>query len=342
MSSLAPIGLDIGSASIQAVEVTRTKEKPVISNYGQALLPEGAMVGGVVKDERAITHALRQLWTSHSFGSKNVILGVSHQQVVVREVEISNLPPKEMRQALPFQVRDVLPLPVEEALLDFYPLDKVAPNAETVRGLLIGAPKEAVVDTVRAVEKAGLHVEQVDLSCFAALRSAAHPNRDTEAVIDIGARSTNIVIHTDGIPHIVRTIPRGGDEITALMASRLGMSLAEAESLKCRVGMVPGEGPEVAEVASEALRALIGEIRSSVSYYTSGQPGRSVARLGLVGGGAQLPGLINAIARDLNVPTYLADPLQHVGDSREGGRHDILSRFRSSAAVSIGLTLGAA
>ena len=299
------------------------------------------MVGGVVKDERAVTNALRQLWTAHDFGSKSVVLGVSHQQVVVREVEISNLPPKELRQALPFLVRDVLPLPVEEAMLDFYRLEE-AGNADTVRGLLIAAPKEAVVDTVRAVERAGLHVEQVDLSCFAALRAAAHPNRDTEAVIDIGARTTNIIIHTDGVPHIVRTIPRGGDEITALMASRLGMSVAEAESLKCRVGMVPGEGPEVAEVAAEALRALIGEIRSSVSYFTSAQPGRTVARLGLVGGGAQLPGLINAIAQLLNVPTYLANPLQHVGDSREGGRHDILSRFRSSAAVSIGLTLGAA
>lgn len=341
MHSLGPIGLDIGSASIQAVEVTRGKDKPVISNFGQALLPEGAMVGGVVKDERAVTMALRQLWTAQDFHSKSVILGVSHQQVVVREVEISNLPPKQMRQALPFQVRDVLPLPVEEAMLDFYPLEEMG-KKDTVRGLLIAAPKEAVVNTVHAVEKAGLHVEQVDLSCFATLRAAAHPNRETEAVIDIGAKSTIIVIHTEGIPHIVRTIPRGGDEITALMATRLGMSIAEAELLKCRVGLVNGEGVEVAEVVTEALRALLGEIRSSVSYYTSAQPGRNVSRLAMVGGGAQLPGLLEALGQTLNVPAYLANPLQHVGDSRHGGRHDVLSRFRSSAAVSIGLTLGAA
>jgi type IV pilus assembly protein PilM len=341
MSALAPIGLDIGSLSIQAVEVTHTKDKPVISNFGQALLPEGAMVGGVVRDERAVSNALRQLWSAHEFNSKSVILGVSHQQVVVREVEISNLPPREMRQALPFQVRDVLPLPVEQAMLDFYPLEN-AEGKDTVRGLLIAAPKEAVVDTVRAVEAAGLHVVEVDLSCFAALRSAAHPTRDTEAIIDIGATTTNIIIHTDGIPQIVRTIPRGGEEITALMAARLDMSLAEAEVVKCRVGMILGEGLEVAEVITEAIRPLIGEIRGSVSYYTSAQPGRRVARLALVGGAALLPGLTDAIGQALGVPTFVADPLQHVGDSRHGGRHDVLGRFRSSAAVSIGLTLGAA
>ena len=151
------------------------------------------------------------------------MLGVTHQQVVVREVELSNLPAKEMRQALPFQVRDVLPLPPEQAMLDFYPLENDTSKKDTVRGLLIAAPKEAVIDTVRAVEKAGLHVEQVDLSCFAVLRAAAHAARDTEAIIDIGANGTNIVIHSGGIPQIVRTIPRGGLEITRLISSRLNM-----------------------------------------------------------------------------------------------------------------------
>ncbi len=219
----ASIGLDIGSTSIRAVEVTRRQDRPVIDNFGQVLLPEGAVVGGVVKDDKAVTTALRQLWTSQNFRSRDVVLGVTHQQIVVREIEVSNLPPKEMRQALPFQVRDVLPLPPDEALLDFFPLEQPGRGDSTVHGLLIAAPKDVVVDMVRAVERASLHVAQVDLSCFAALRAAAHLAEDTEAVIDIGANGTNIIIHTDGVPQIVRTIPRGGAEITRLMASRLGM-----------------------------------------------------------------------------------------------------------------------
>jgi type IV pilus assembly protein PilM len=270
-----------------------------------------------------------------------VILGVTHQQVVVREVEVSNLPPKEMKQALPFQVRDVVPLPIDQALIDFYPLESPE-NKDTVRGLLIAAPKEAVINTVRAVERAGLHVAQVDLACFAALRAAAQVSDETEAVIDIGANGTNIIIHTDGVPEIVRTIPRGGAEITRLMSTRLNMSFAEAESLKCRVGLIPGEGPETTEVVGEAIRPLLNEIRSSLNYYSSTNPTSRVRRLALVGGAALLPGLVDEINIQLGVPTYLSDPLQRVSDSRSGGRHDVLERFRSSAAVSIGLMLGAA
>ena len=342
MAALTLTGVDVGSTSIRAVEATRTKDKPVISNFGQAILPEGAVVGGVVKDDRAVTAAIRQLWTGKNFRSRSVILGVTHQQVVVRDVEVSNLPPKEMKQALPFQVRDVVPMPLDQALIDFYPLEDGA-NKDTVRGLLIAAPKEAVINTVRAVERAGLHVAQVDLACFAALRAAAQVSEDTEAVIDIGANGTNIIIHTDGVPDIVRTIPRGGAEITRLMSTRLNMSFAEAETLKCRVGLIAGEGPETTEVVSEAIRPLINEIRSSLNYYHSsaGSTAR-VKRLALVGGAALLPGLVDEITRQLGVPTYLSDPLQRVNDSRSGGRHDVLGRFRSSAAVSIGLMLGAA
>ena len=341
MATLTLTGVDVGSTSIRAVEATRTKDKPVISNFGQAILPEGAVVGGVVKDDRAVTAAIRQLWTGKNFRSRNVILGVTHQQVVVREVEVSNLPPKEMRQALPFQVRDVVPLPIDQALIDFYPLEDGA-NKDTVRGLLIAAPKEAVINTVRAVERAGLFVSQVDLACFAALRASAQVSEDTEAVIDIGANGTNIIIHTDGVPEIVRTIPRGGAEITRLMSTRLNMSFAEAETLKCRVGLIAGEGPETTEVVSEAIRPLLNEIRSSLNYYTAANPAARVRRLALVGGAALLPGLVDELSRQLGVPTYLSDPLQRVNDSRSGGRHDVLGRFRSSAAVSIGLMLGAA
>jgi type IV pilus assembly protein PilM len=347
VSATTIVGLDIGSTSIRAVEATINKDRPTINNFGQVFLPPGTVVGGVVKDDRAVTSALRQLWLSYTFSTKNVVLGVTHQQVIVREIDVNNLPAKELRQALPFLVRDVLPLPVEQALLDFYPLEKPAKarnkgGADTIHGLLIAAPKEAVIDTVRAVENAGLHVQDVDLACFAALRASAHLAQDTEALIDIGANGTNIIVHTDGTPKIVRTVPRGGAEVTKMVATRLGITNAEAETVKCRVGLRRDESEEGAQVIGEAIRPLVNEIRGSFHYFSSNHPGERVQRLALVGGAALLPGLAELLTEELGIPTFLSDPLQRVHDLRRGGRHDVLARFRSSAAVSIGLTLGAA
>jgi type IV pilus assembly protein PilM len=341
VSATTLVGLDIGSTSIRAVEATISKDRPVINNFGQVFLPPESVVGGVIKDDRAVTNALRHLWTAHELSSKNVALGVSHQQVIVREIDLPRLPAKELRLALPFLVRDVLPLPVDQAVLDFYPLDDDG-KSETMHGLLVGAPKEPVLETVKAVENAGLHVQQVDLACFAALRASAHLAHDTEALLDIGANGTNIVIHTDGTPQVVRTIPRGGAEITKMIATRLGLSISDAEVAKCRVGLHRGESEEAAMVAEEALRPLMTEIRSSFNYFGQVHPGKRVKRLALVGGSALLPGLPQKLTDELGVPAFLSDPLQRVHDIRKGGRHDALGRFRSSAAVSIGLTLGAA
>jgi type IV pilus assembly protein PilM len=341
VSATTLVGLDIGSTSIRAVETTVTKDRPVINNFGHAILPAGAVVGGVVKDGRAVTQALRTLWTSQAFGTRNVVLGVTHQQVLVREIDLPVLPAKELRKALPFLVRDVLPLPADQALLDFYPLEPPG-KGDTVHGLLIAAPKEAVIDTVHAVENAGLHVAQVDLACFAALRASAHLANDTEALLDIGANGTTIIIHTDGTPKIVRSVPRGGGEVTKMLATRLELTPSDAEVVKCRVGLKRDENQESADVVAEAIRPLVTEIRSSFNYYVQSNPGGRVQRLALVGGGALLPGLPERLTEELGVPTFLSDPLQRVNDLRKGGRHDVLGRFRSSAAVSIGLTLGAA
>jgi type IV pilus assembly protein PilM len=340
MATPEPIGLDIGSSSIRAVETTRGKDTLSITNFGQAPLPAGAVAAGVIHDDKVVTAALKQLWASTKFRSKQVVYGVTNPQVVVRELTVSNLPQRELRKSLPFQVRDVLPIPVEKALLDFLPLEPPS-KKDSLRGLLIAAPKEAVLTAVRAIERAGLHVFRVDLSSFALLRAASKLDAQVEALVDIGARLTTVIVHADGEPVIVRTIPRGGAEITEMIAARLGATVAEAESLKCRVGLRSDDGPETADVVREAIRPLVSEIRSSFAYLTSGARHTKVHRLALAGGGALLPGLPEALRSQLDVEAIVADPVCRLRDQRRG-KHDSLELLRSSAAVSIGLTLGAA
>src|SRR6185437_7793512 len=322
MAAPSVVGLDIGSMSIRAAEAGRTKDGPVLSNFGYAPVPAGVVQSGVITDEAIITALLKELWATGKFRSKRVVLGVTNPQVVVREMAVNNLPRAEMRQALPFQVRDALPLPVEKSLLDFCPLEQPGTN-ETVRGLLVAAPKDAV----QATERAGLHVERVDLASFALVRSVSRLDDQVEAIVDIGARSTSVVVHTDGVPQIVRTIPRGGAEITETVASRLDVSYEEAEHLKCRVGMKSAEDTETASIISSAVRPLTSEISSSFAYLTSGERQTRVARLALSGGVSRLVGLRDALAAILRVRG-----LRRV-------RNGPLEHFRASAAVAIGLAL---
>jgi type IV pilus assembly protein PilM len=340
MAGVTPIGLDIGSASIRAVEVRRAKDEHTLTNFGQVPLPRGTVQGGIVQDPVLVTSALKQLWAACRFDTKRVMLGVTNPQLVVREMSVSNLPDKEMRKSLPFQVRDMLPLAVERSILDFHPLEAPG-NSPTVRGLLIAMPKDAVLSAVQAVEKAGLHVVGVDLASFALLRAASRLDAQVEAIVDIGAEVTSVVVHADGEPLIVRTVPRGGSEVTESMATRLGITPAEAEAVKCRFGLHGDGNPDTALAAGDAIRPLVNELRSSFTYLASGERQKQVTRISLCGGSALMPGLAEHLQEKLKVSVMYADSAGRLRDTRKARQRGFDS-FVPSAAVSIGLTLGVA
>ncbi|MBE7190225.1 pilus assembly protein PilM, partial [Jatrophihabitans endophyticus] len=201
------------------------------------------------------------------------------------------------------------------------------------------------LETVQAVERAGLHVEKVDLSCFAVLRAVATHCTGAEAIVDIGATGTLLVIHHDGTPQVVRTIPRGGDEITRLLSTRLGVGLDEAETLKTTLdadGVGADFRRDANDVITDAVRPLLSEIRSSLNFYVNSAADRTVERVTLVGRGSLLPGLADQLQGATGLTVRAGDPLQYVGSGRHRARRDDLVQFRSAAAVSVGLSLGAA
>jgi len=148
-------------------------------------------------------------------------------------------------------------------------------------------------------------------------------------------------VHVDGEPLIVRTVPRGGTEITENIATRLGIKPAEADVLKCRYGLHGDDRPETATAVADAIRPLVNELRSSFTYLASGERQKQVTRISLCGGSALMPGLAEHLQNQLHVSVMFADGAGRLRDTRRA-RERGFDSFVPSAAVSIGLTLGAA
>jgi type IV pilus assembly protein PilM len=331
------IGVDVGAGAVRvAVVAPAAQGRPAVTAHGigEVPLPRGAVVGGVVADPAAVTTALTALWTANRFECRKVVLGVANQQVVVRPLTMPALPPDQLRRALPFQAREVLPLPVDEAVCDFVSLH-TDEAAGTISGLLVAAPRAPITTAVRAVEAAGLHVARVDLSAFGALRALADDQVGVEAVVDIGASLTNIAVHDHGVPSVVRVVTRGGDELTDALVTRQGMDPAAAEDAKRSVG-VAGSDLTIAATVLQALRPLVAEIRSSVQYFQAARPGAQVQCVGLTGGGSDLPGLEAELTRQLGIETRRVPALRHVLNQSTDGEVD------RASAVAVGLAIGAA
>ena len=346
------MGLDIGTSGVRAAELSRGRGAAKLERFGQVALPEGAVRDGEVVDRDAVTAAIRQLWAQAKFSTKKVVVGVANQKVVVRQVDLPWLPTDELRKSLAFQVQDFIPMPVEQAILDFHPLEEFTSESGTrmLRVLLVAAARDMVRSALAAVEQAGLQPTMVDLTSFAVLRSQVTAGAglavESEALIDIGASVTNIVVHQGGVPRFVRILLMGGGDITDAVAERLGLPPEQAETLKQATGVSPiaaqaDPHPAVRAIESTCA-AFVEEVRGSLDYYMA-QPGSArVSRVVLSGGGSRLTGLVERLGSATRLPVDVASPMSELRMGKTGLTEEQLSYVEPMATVPVGLALGLA
>jgi type IV pilus assembly protein PilM len=332
--------------------VSFAKGAVTLEQFGQVELKDGVRDGEIV-DVARVAAAIEQLWKSAKFSSKKVIVGVANQKVIVRQVDLPLLPEKELKSSLAYQVQDFVPMPVDQALLDFHPLEEmITPaGARIVRGLLVAASRAMVASVVEAVQLAGLTPTSVDLTPFAVLRALGQdevsPDRvpPVEALVDIGARVTNIIVHEGGAPRFVRILLMGGQHVTESLADRLGIPFEQAEALKQQLSE-PGESSAEVETARRvvefAIASFVDEIRGSLDYYMASSGSAQLTRLSLSGGGSRLAGLAERLAAATRLPVDLASPLTGMVLGATGLSPEQLELVSPVAAVPVGLALGAA
>ena len=346
------VGLDIGTSGVRAAELTLSKGGATLERFGQVALPPGAVRDGEVVDSDAVAEAIKQLWAQAKFSSKKVIVGVANQRVVVRQVDLPWMPADELKKALPFQVQDFIPMPVDQAILDFHPLEEFQNESggRMLRVLLVAAAREMVDNALSAVQKAGLSPSMVDLTSFAVLRSLVQLDhtglgtQQAEAIIDVGASVTNIVVHQGGVPRFVRILLMGGADITDAVAERLGVPTDQAESVKQQSGMAASAAVVDAQPAARAIEstasAFVEEVRGSLDYFMS-QPGAArIGRVVLSGGGSRLTGLADRLAAATRLPVEAARPMSTLKIGKTGLSADQLAYVEPMVSVPVGLAMG--
>jgi len=340
------VAVDIGSTSVRAVEVRSYKSMPTLVRFLEIALPEGAVSRGEVIDSQSVGVIIKRIWSTGGFKSKNIVLGMGNQRVIARDLTVPRASLAQIREALPFQVQDMLPVPVGEALLDFYPIsESMTDSGPVAHGLLIAAIKDAVLGNVRATQQAGLNPLNVDLIPFALCRVLITRPKltGTTVLIDVGANAASVVIAIDGVPHFVRIIPAGGDDLTHALKLKMEVDVAEAEALKRRLGLATQVATEqerkAVEIIYEVTGELLGSLRNTISYFMNLRPQEPISRILVTGGGAQLLGFREALAEMTRVPVTEADPLATIAVSSNLDKGE-LDRNRTSITVALGLALG--
>jgi type IV pilus assembly protein PilM len=233
------VGLDIQPGFVAAVQA-RVNGSIVAERAVALPLPADSVRDGEVMDEDAVSDTLRELFEGSGL-SKGVRVGVANQRTVLRTLE---LPPvtdqKELAAAVNFQAQDQVPMPLNNAVMDFHALGIVdTPSGPRQRVVLVAAQRDMIERLLTAVRRAGLSVEGVDLSAFALIRSLYRPaSEETGRVLYLNVDGlTNLAIAEGKICRFTRVVGSGLEGMASELAERRSIALAEARSLLAAVDL---------------------------------------------------------------------------------------------------------
>jgi len=209
------IGLELDSKEIRAVEVSGSKQKPTVINWGKIKLPEGIVKGGRISDKQLFPVYLTKLFNENGFKSKEVILGVNNQDIIVRFATFPKVPADKVKNMIRFQAKDYIPVPIEEIELDYIVLDeKNTENGEQLNLMLVGARRNMLKDFIEVFTNARLTVREIDSTMLALGRSVLiESDGGNFALVCFNNDMGNILIFSNGVLSVARsvTIPQSNE-----------------------------------------------------------------------------------------------------------------------------------
>ncbi len=318
-------GLEIEPGTITAARVS-VDERITLEQVASAPLESHVVRDGEVGDVEALTAALRALWREHKSLGKRVRVGVANARTVVRVLDLPVLEdPKQLDALVRFHAEQELPMPLDQAVLDFGTIGSVeTPEGPRTQVVVVAARRDMIAGVLAAVRAAGLKVEGIDLSAFGMVRALRTSDEPT-LYLAVGGL-TNLAV-ADGRGCTFTRVTGGGLEaMVVALAERLQCPLGEARDHLFQVGLETpisdfGDDADVAVVARTVLtsgvRQIAGEARSSLDFHQaqSGHTAEPVERVVFTGPAAEVAGFAAALENELG----LIVEVRGVTEARPGG-----------------------
>jgi type IV pilus assembly protein PilM len=344
------VGLKVGSSQLAAARVSNNGNAELLQ-VARETIDRGIVVGGELRDPEALAEVLKDFFSRNKLPKKAVRLGVANNRIGVRTLDIVGIEdPKQLSNAIRFRAQEALPIPIEEAVLDYHVLEEsVNEEGQKVhKVLLIVAYRDLVDRYVQACRTAGIELVGIDLEAFALLRSLAAPveeGQDATAAlvaVAVGHDRSTFAVSDGRVCDFTRVLEWGGQNISVAIARTLDLTPSQADPIKHALSLDGGPAPaDLSDEQVEATKAAVvrevqtfaRELVSSLQFYQS-QPGSlGIGEIVLTGGTAHMDGFAAELENVIGVSVRIGDPLARVKLSKKVREPGQLGSF----AVAIGL-----
>jgi type IV pilus assembly protein PilM len=344
------VGLKVGGSQLAAARIANNGAAELLQVCRRDLEP-GIVVAGELRDPDALARSLKEFFAANKLPRKNVRLGIASNRIGVRTFEIAGIEDnKQLENAIHFRAQETLPIPLDEAVLDYRILEEKVDDegTPTKRVLLVVAYKELVDRYISACKKAGITLSGIDLEAFALLRALSAPRAEDApsdsalVAVAIGHDRSTFAVSDGRVCEFTRVLEWGGWSLNVALARVFDSTPSEVEAIKRSLtldgtttpaGLTEEQTAHALDAVRRQVQSFARELVSSLQFYQN-QPGSlGIGEIVLTGGTTGMPGLAEELERLIGVHVRVGDPLARVKVAKHGADTDQIG----SLAVAIGL-----
>lgn len=346
------LGVDIGTSFVKVVEISKQGSRRKLENYG-------SLTASVLYDkpfrtfekntllllDEDVARAILAVIEEAKIKTKRVVFSIPDFSSFFTSFELPQMTESELPQAVRFEARQHVPMPLSEVTLDWQIVEGHFLDKETVKTklkiLLVAVPNEVINQYREIARLAQLELVSLEAEVFGLLRSLVDETEKRPiALVDIGAQSTTCSIVEKRLLKVSHSFDASGNELTRIIAKSLDISDPEAEIMKKQYGLLAPEGNETARQIRDILLPFVDMILKEVEMIMnnfSREREREIQKIILAGGSALLPGLKEYFSQNIKKEVEIANPFAKI--FYPPILENILRQMSPSYAIATGLAL---
>ncbi len=318
------LGIDIGTSSVRIVELSRKGQAYKLENYG------GLETSSFKKrpfrvfekntpslSNKEIAKSIQAIFKETGIQTREVNFSIPDFCSFFTSIKLPAMAEDEVSQAVQYEIRPYIPLPLNEVTLDWSIIEGHSP-ATPLKILVVAIPNDIISEYREIAQLADLNLRILESEVFALAKSSIKNEEKKKVIglIDIGARSTTCSIVEEGVLKISHSFNTAGNQLTEIIARSLNIDYNKAEGIKKKYGVISNNGPDESKDVRNILIPLIDSILEEIkkafrSFYS--KEGKEVEKILLSGGLISMPGLKEYFSTELKKEQDIVDPFFNIG-----------------------------
>lgn len=344
------LGIDVGTSSIKMVELKKKGGRFILTNYGifelKGSVSESEPVSpgweNILKmPDQEIALGIKEVIKRANIGSADVIASIPSFSTFATVIEMPYVSNDDLLKAIPFEAKKYVPIPLDEVALDWsivgvnnHPADNS--KSSTIEVFLAAVPKDETSRYHEIMKAAGLKLKALELENSALIRALLGNDLSPTVIVNIGGRSTSIIIVNRGYERLSHNYEIGGFEITKAIAQSLNVSLEKAEDLKRKLGLKKSNENIISEAAVSLIDMMAFETQKTIANYEEAQKTK-IANVVLIGGLSNMPGFLEYFQGKLNRSVIIGNSFSRVMYPEE--LTPIVPELNSVFSIALGLAM---